>query len=54
MWFLPHALFTFKKFCACIDNTFLVPSESHETTLLSNNVVRNDIVFFYRNEARLF
>ena len=33
MWVLPHLfghhdLFTFQKFCACIDDTFLVPKES--------------------------
>ena len=35
MWFLPylfccHDLFTCQKFCACVDNTFLVPNEFHE------------------------
>ena len=32
MWFLPHLfchhdLFTFQKFCACVDETFLVPNK---------------------------
>ena len=34
-WFLPllfcyHDWFTFQKFCASIDDTFLVPNESHD------------------------
>ena len=28
--FCRHDLFTFKKFCACVDNTFLVPNESRD------------------------
>ena len=35
MWFLSHLfcchdLFTFQIFCACLDDTFLVPNESHD------------------------
>ena len=35
MWFLMHLfcchdLFTFQKFCACIDDTFLVPNKFHD------------------------